>query len=191
MTVIHHVRVHRSEENLAREDQLAYKIAQVAADPVAVEADVVDMIINRVIDNAAVAAAALTRGPVVAARAQVARIYRDRLAHVPGLHLPPPLPANVVPNHAYQPVEIDGGEARCDRDAICGGLKKYNVYARRYFHPLLTACAPYRNAKTAGELPVARRVARQILTLPIHHDLAPESVHRICDMLLHLLSGSA
>lgn len=128
---------------------------------------------------------------IVAARAQVARIYRDRLAHVPGLHLPPPLPANVVPNHAYQPVEIDGGEARCDRDAICEGLKKYNVYARRYFHPLLTACVPYRNAKTAGELPVARRVARQILTLPIHHDLAPESVHRICDMLLHLLSGSA
>lgn len=70
MTVIHHVRVHRSEENLAREDQLADKIAQVAADPVAVDADVVEMIINRVIDNASVAAASLTRGPVVAARAQ-------------------------------------------------------------------------------------------------------------------------
>lgn len=70
MTVFHHVRVHRSDENLAREDQLAYKIAEVAADPVAVDADVVDMIINRVIDNAAVAAASLTRGPVTAARAQ-------------------------------------------------------------------------------------------------------------------------
>ncbi|WP_454117898.1 MmgE/PrpD family protein [Microbacterium lacticum] len=70
MTVIHHVRVHRSEENLAREDQLAHKIAEVAADPVAVSDDVVDMIINRVIDNAAVAAASLTRGPVTAARAQ-------------------------------------------------------------------------------------------------------------------------
>lgn len=70
MTVIHHVRVHRSEEELAREDQLAYKIAQVAVDPVAVESEVVDMIINRVIDNAAVAAASLTRAPVSAARAQ-------------------------------------------------------------------------------------------------------------------------
>ena len=70
MTVIHHVRVHRSEENLAREDQLAHRIAEVAADPVAVESDVVEMIINRVIDNAAVAAASLTRGPVTAARAQ-------------------------------------------------------------------------------------------------------------------------
>lgn len=52
MTVTHHVRVHRSDENLAREDQLAWKIAQVAADQVEVEQDVVDMIINRIIDNA-------------------------------------------------------------------------------------------------------------------------------------------
>ncbi len=70
MTQLHHVRVHRSDENLAREDQLAWKIAQVATDPVAVEPEVVDMIINRVIDNAAVAAASLTRAPVSAARQQ-------------------------------------------------------------------------------------------------------------------------
>ena len=70
MTVTHHVRVYRSEENLAREEQLAWKIAEVATDSVAVEPEVVDMIINRIIDNAAVAAASLTRGPIVAARAQ-------------------------------------------------------------------------------------------------------------------------
>jgi 2-methylcitrate dehydratase len=70
MTQLHHVRVHRSDENLAREGQLAWKIAEVATDPVAVEPAVVDMIINRVIDNAAVAAASLTRAPVSAARQQ-------------------------------------------------------------------------------------------------------------------------
>ena len=70
MTVTHHVRVYKSEETLHREDQLAWKIAEVAADPVEVEADVVDMIINRIIDNAAVATASLTRGPIVSARAQ-------------------------------------------------------------------------------------------------------------------------
>ncbi|UOQ60551.1 MmgE/PrpD family protein [Leucobacter rhizosphaerae] len=70
MTVTHHVRVYKSEETLRREDQLAWKIAEVAADPVAVEPDVVDMIINRIIDNAAVAAASLVRAPIVAARAQ-------------------------------------------------------------------------------------------------------------------------
>jgi len=70
MTITHHVRVHRSDENLAREGQLAWHIAEVAADPIAVESEVVDMIINRVIDNASVAAASLTRRPVSAARQQ-------------------------------------------------------------------------------------------------------------------------
>ncbi|WP_404321789.1 MmgE/PrpD family protein [Arthrobacter luteolus] len=66
----HNVRVYRSEENLPREDQLAWKIAEVAADPVAVTDDVADMVINRIIDNASVAVASLNRGPIVAARAQ-------------------------------------------------------------------------------------------------------------------------
>ncbi|MDQ0615072.1 2-methylcitrate dehydratase [Microbacterium sp. W4I4] len=70
MTVNHHVRVYRSEEDLPRGEQLAWKIAQVAVDPVEVESEVVEMIINRIIDNASVAAASLTRGPIVAARAQ-------------------------------------------------------------------------------------------------------------------------
>jgi 2-methylcitrate dehydratase len=65
-----HVRVHPSEESPARSEQLAWKIAACAADPVAVDADVTEMIINRVIDNAAVAAASLTRAPVVSARSQ-------------------------------------------------------------------------------------------------------------------------
>lgn len=66
----HPVRVYRSEENLPREEQLAHKIATVAADPVEVSAEVTDMIINRVIDNASVAVASLNRGPIIAARSQ-------------------------------------------------------------------------------------------------------------------------
>ncbi|WP_300265762.1 MmgE/PrpD family protein [Microbacterium sp.] len=68
--IVHDVRVHPSAANLAREDQLAWKLAEVAVDPVEVEPDVVDMVVNRVIDNASVATASLTRAPVVAARAQ-------------------------------------------------------------------------------------------------------------------------
>lgn len=64
------VRVHPSQDSPARTDQLAWKIAACAADPVDVDAEATEMIINRVIDNAAVAAAALTRDAVVAARSQ-------------------------------------------------------------------------------------------------------------------------
>ncbi|EMY33056.1 2-methylcitrate dehydratase [Arthrobacter crystallopoietes BAB-32] len=70
MTVNHKVRVYRSEENLPREDQLAYKIAKVAVDPVEVDSEVTNMVINRIIDNASVAIASLNRGPIVSARAQ-------------------------------------------------------------------------------------------------------------------------
>ena len=68
--ITHDVRVYRSEENLARKDQLAWKMAEVATDPVAVEPEVEEMVINRIIDNASVAVASLNRGPIVAARAQ-------------------------------------------------------------------------------------------------------------------------
>ena len=66
----HDVRVHRSDENLPHEGQLAWKMAEVAVDPVEVEADVEEMIINRIIDNASVAIASVTRDPIVSARAQ-------------------------------------------------------------------------------------------------------------------------
>lgn len=66
----HNVRTYKSAEHLARADQLAWKIAEVASDAVEVEADVTEMIGNRIIDNAAVAAASIARRPVVSARAQ-------------------------------------------------------------------------------------------------------------------------
>jgi 2-methylcitrate dehydratase len=65
---IHEVRVHPSKSNLKREDQLAWKIAAVAADRAAVDKDVTAMIINRIIDNASVAIASVNRGPVISAR---------------------------------------------------------------------------------------------------------------------------
>ena len=62
------VRVHPSKDALAREDQLAWKIAAVAADKVRVQRDVTDMIINRIIDNAAVAIASVNRSAPISAR---------------------------------------------------------------------------------------------------------------------------
>ncbi|MEO8816319.1 MAG: MmgE/PrpD family protein, partial [Mycobacterium sp.] len=67
---IHNVRSHRSAEDFPRGEHLAFKIAEVAADPVAVPADVEAMVVNRIIDNAAVSAASAIRRPVATARAQ-------------------------------------------------------------------------------------------------------------------------
>jgi 2-methylcitrate dehydratase len=67
--ILHEVRVHPSQERLPREEQLAWKIAAVAADRVGITPAVEEMIINRIIDNAAVAIAAINRRPPTTARA--------------------------------------------------------------------------------------------------------------------------
>lgn len=74
---LHSVRMHKSAENLPHAAQLAWKIAEVAVDPVPVSPAVIEMIGNRIIDNAAVAAAALLRRPVANARAQ-AQTHRSQ-----------------------------------------------------------------------------------------------------------------
>jgi 2-methylcitrate dehydratase len=81
----HTVKVYPEQEKLAKEDQLAWKMAQVAVDDVAVDKDVTDMIINRVIDNASVAIASLNRGAVTSARAQATAHKREQGAQVFGL----------------------------------------------------------------------------------------------------------
>jgi 2-methylcitrate dehydratase len=78
---LHTVRVHPSKDRLPREKQLAWAVAQVAADRVAVPKDVTEMIVNRIIDNAAVALAAINRHPVVSARDMaLARPYKGGAA---------------------------------------------------------------------------------------------------------------
>ena len=73
MTTTHTVRTYKSSEPLATNDQLAAKLAALAAEQDRPLDDAaVDMVINRVIDNAAVATASLDRAPVVSARGQAA-----------------------------------------------------------------------------------------------------------------------
>ncbi len=82
---IHEVKVHPSCEALKREDQLAWKIAQVAADPAPLDPAAVETAIDRVIDNAGVALAAINRRPVAVARAQAMAHPREGGATVFGV----------------------------------------------------------------------------------------------------------
>jgi 2-methylcitrate dehydratase len=67
----HEVRVIPSKEPLPKEEQLAWKIAAVATDTRApIDPAAAEMVVNRIIDNASVAIAAVNRGPVANARSQ-------------------------------------------------------------------------------------------------------------------------
>ena len=62
------VRAHKSSDNLKKENQLAWKIAEIASDKSRPGEDCIEMVINRIIDNASVAIASFNRKPVVSAR---------------------------------------------------------------------------------------------------------------------------
>jgi len=81
----HNVKVYASENTIPKEEQLAWKIAEVAVDPVNVNEDVTNMIINRIIDNASVAIASINRHPVKSARAQAVAHPRSNGATIFGL----------------------------------------------------------------------------------------------------------
>jgi 2-methylcitrate dehydratase len=67
---MHEVRTRRSADDFPRPEHLAAKIANVASDPVAVDPQTAEMVLNRIIDNAAVSAASVLRRPVTVARQQ-------------------------------------------------------------------------------------------------------------------------
>lgn len=107
-------------------------------------------------------------------------IYRERLADVPGIRIPPPLPPEIRYNYGYVPVEVDEADFGMSRDRLYEELRKLNVHARRYFYPLVPDFACYQNVQTRDPLTVARRVAERILTLPTYSEISAETVERIC-----------
>ena len=65
-------------------------------------------------------------------------------------------------------------------------LKENNIFCRRYFYPLITAFTPYRGYPSASpeNLPVATKLAEQVLCLPMHHALTEEDILRILNIVI-------
>ena len=63
--IVHKVKVYPSKNHLPKKNQLAWKLAEIASDNAKLNKDSIEMVINRVIDNASVAIASLNRKPVI------------------------------------------------------------------------------------------------------------------------------
>ncbi len=119
-------------------------------------------------------------------RQQITEIYRERLNDIAGIKLTPGLPSDVRYNYAYMSIEVNEKEFGMSRDRLYEELKKYNIYARRYFYPLICDFACYKSVAVKDPLTMARKVSDRILTLPIYCDLALDDMQRICDIIIEL-----
>jgi dTDP-4-amino-4,6-dideoxygalactose transaminase len=116
-------------------------------------------------------------------RARVDALYRELLAPIETIDVLD-IPAETEPNHSYFPILVRPG-FRTGRDGLVEALKAQNIYSRRYFYPLLSNLPAYRDVPSASpdNLPVASRVAEQILCLPIYPDLQPVDQQRIVGII--------
>lgn len=120
---------------------------------------------------------------VIARRQEIDTQYREQLSSVQGIFCPP-LPADTKYNYAYFPILIEK-EYPLLRDELYEKLRQNNIYARRYFYPLISEFPMYRGLPSAAEsnLPAAWNVANQVLCLPIYPALEDENITRIISII--------
>lgn len=119
------------------------------------------------------------------ARRQVAVRYRDALRDVPGISFFDDMPA-VRHNYSYFPIFVKAEEYGMTRDELYFKLKEHNILGRRYFYPLISTFSTYRGLPSAAteNLPVATRVANEVICLPMHHELSEEDLNRIIEVIV-------
>ena len=120
----------------------------------------------------------------IEARRHVAESYRKALQDVPGIRVMEDLPG-VRHNYAYFPIFVDAEQYGMTRDELYFKMKEHNVLGRRYFYPLISTFSTYRGLDSARpeNLPVATRIAEQVICLPMYYGLTDEDVERIVKLI--------
>jgi dTDP-4-amino-4,6-dideoxygalactose transaminase len=117
-------------------------------------------------------------------RRRIALRYRDQLRGIPGIAYLDDLPG-VHHCYPYFPILIEEVQYGKSRDRLYEELKRRRVFCRRYFYPLISQFPAYRGLESAqpGRMPVAERVARQVICLPIYPGLQADHIDMVADTI--------
>lgn len=107
----------------------------------------------------------------IQSRKDVDARYRKGLAEVKGIHCLSDV-GEIVSNYSYFPILVKP-DYPISRDLLYQKLKNHDIYARRYFYPLISDFAMYKGLPSAipSNLPTAKKVADQVICLPIYPTL--------------------
>jgi dTDP-4-amino-4,6-dideoxygalactose transaminase len=121
---------------------------------------------------------------VLERRKEIDTAYREAMRSVKGITC---LNGDALQsaNYSYFPILIQH-DYPLSRDALYQRLKDNNIFARRYFYPLISDFPIYRSIPSAHpeNLPIANRVAEQVLCLPIYPALSAEDQQRIIKIII-------
>lgn len=121
----------------------------------------------------------------IAKRKAIADKYRNALKDVPGIRYLPDL-EGVRHNYSYFPIFISE-EYGISRDELYAKLQQHNIYGRRYFYPLISTFSAYKGLDSANpaNLPVAHKLAQQVLCLPMFATLDDEGTDRVIEVVVN------
>ena len=121
----------------------------------------------------------------IEARHQVAIRYREALRGVEGISFFDDMPG-VRHNYSYFPIFVDAERYGMTRDALYFKMKEQGILGRRYFYPLISDFSTYSGLESARpeNLPNARKMADEVICLPMHHALSEDDISRVLDCIL-------
>ena len=120
----------------------------------------------------------------IESRRQTAIKYRNALRNVEGITFFNDM-SGVKHNYSYFPIFVDAQKFGMTRDELYAKMKNRNVLGRRYFYPLISTFSTYRGLESAKpeNLPVAHKMAEQVICLPMYTGLSDEDVERVIESI--------
>ncbi len=118
-------------------------------------------------------------------RRKLIEIYHHGLNGIKGISFLPHS-ENTESNYAYFPIFVNQEEYGVSRDLLYEKLKRYNIYSRRYFHPLISEFPMYKglNSATSSNLSIATKKANQVICLPIYPNLSKNEIKLVIEKII-------
>lgn len=119
----------------------------------------------------------------VAERCRVGEMYCKQLSHLRGINLPEI--SRSSQNYSYFPILVDE-DYPISRDGLYEKLRSQGILARRYFYPLVTDFAVYKDLLPDGlHFPIAQNVSARVLCLPIYPEMSADDVERVVSAIVY------
>lgn len=117
-------------------------------------------------------------------RRDLMELYIELLSDIEGIRVRS-IPEVSKFNYQYFYILIDVEEFGLSRNEVHEKLLEYNVYTRKYFYPLCSNYSCYSSFPSSSPdlLPVANKVANEILVMPLYGDLTDVDVRKICGIV--------
>lgn len=122
----------------------------------------------------------------ISKRKHISQLYKEELKSIPGIRFLQDI-EGVRHNYSYFPIFITEKEYGMSRDSLYEKLKENKILGRRYFYPLISDFPVYRGLESASpeNLPIATKLAEQVLCLPIYADLSDEDIYRVVNIIVN------